>query len=126
MLFDTSGTSTSLVVIDWQLISMGRGVYDFAYFLGFCVHSEQRRATEMDLMRIYHSVLVNNGVRGYEFDQCLHDYRLSILLLLQRVVIAGGLLDTTSERAQALLKALIQRTTSAIVDHKVANLLPKG
>lgn len=123
MLFDKSRASASLVVIDWQLISMGRGAYDFAYFLGFSLPSEQRRAMEMDLMRLYHSVLVNNGVRGYGFDQCLHDYRLSIPLLLRRLVVAGGTFDTTSERAQALLKALIQRTTSVITEHNVAELL---
>ena len=62
--------------------------------------------------------------KGYEFTQCRHDYRLSMLQVLCRVVIAGALLDFTSERGRALAEALIHRCAAALEDHNIAALIP--
>ena len=108
-LFGPAESDTALTVIDWQVALRGRGVSDVAYFLAFCLPPSQRRALEESCLKLYHTLLGTNGVRGYEFAQCVHDYRLSMLQVLCRLVIAGALLDFTSERGQASVEALIQR-----------------
>jgi aminoglycoside/choline kinase family phosphotransferase len=123
LFFSSPEGGGSFAVIDWQLAQRGRGVSDVAYFLGFCLPVEQRRTMEMSLLKIYHSVLVENGVREYEFDQCLHDFRLSTLQVLFRVVTAGGLLDFTSERGRALVETLLQRSFTIMDDHNVGELM---
>jgi Ser/Thr protein kinase RdoA (MazF antagonist) len=123
-LFGPAESDTALTVIDWQVALRGRGVSDVAYFLAFCLPPSQRRALEESCLKTYHTLLGTNGVRGYEFAQCVHDYRLSMLQVLCRLVIAGALLDFTSERGQALVEALIQRCAAALEDHTIGALIP--
>ena len=54
-----------VMVIDWQLMSRGRGPYDIAYFTSQSLDVEQRRGTERELLRRYHERLVARGVRDY-------------------------------------------------------------
>jgi hypothetical protein len=79
----------------------------------------------MDLLRAYHRTLVEYGVRGYEFDECLHDYRLATLYFLIYPVIAGGTLDLSNERGLALVTAMLERSVLAILDLNAGELLPK-
>ena len=124
MIFGAPVTGRPLTVIDWQVPMIGPGVADVAYFVGFCIDPEQRRATELGLLRDYHSALLACGVSGYDFDGCMHDYRRCILYHLTRVVTAIALLDVSSERGQQLVKAILQRFDSALTDHKVMEFMP--
>jgi hypothetical protein len=85
----------------------------------------QRRAQEMDLLRMYHSILLDGGVTGYDFDQLLLDYRASVLYCWLYVVIVLGTLDTATERGLALFTASMERGVAALQDHKAAELLPE-
>ena len=124
MIFGTPATGRPLTVIDWQLPMIGPGAADVAYFVAFCVEPGQRRATELGLLRGYHSVLLECGVSGYDFEGCLIDYRRSLLYHLTRVVNAIALLDFSSDRGQILAKTILQRFDSALTDHNVAELMP--
>ena len=123
MFFGTRGVSAPLTVIDWQVPLIGRGVADVAYFLGFSVDPEQRRDTETGLLEAYVSVLAEAGMGGYDFDQCRHDYRLSMLNHVSRLVIAVGLIDISSDRAGRFIAAAIERFDSALNDHNVVELM---
>ncbi len=123
-LFGPANSEAALTVIDWQVSLRGRGVSDVAYFLAFCLPPAQRRALEESCLKTYHTVLGTNGVRGYEFAQCMHDYKLSMLQVLHRIVTAAALLDFTNERGQALAEALIQRCAAALEDHDIKTLIP--
>ena len=113
----------SIVAIDWQIPAKGRGPTDVAYLLALCLHTEQRRAVEIDLLRTYHTVLLAEGVREYDFDACLADYRLGLLQPVYRLVTAGARYDFTSERARDLCRVAIQRTDAAATDHNLMDLL---
>ena len=66
-----------LMILDWQTMSMGRGVSDVACLLGK-VPIEDRRVHETELLKLYHHTLCENGVVGYSYDQCWDDYRMAI------------------------------------------------
>lgn len=68
-----------LMIVDWQSMSVGRGVSDVAYFLGYSAPIEDRRTHETELVKLYHDTLRENGVVGYSYDQCWDDYRMAIL-----------------------------------------------
>ena len=72
-------------IIDWQLCGRGKGPYDVGMLMGG-LPTEQRRASEMDLLQMYHRMLVENGVTGYSFEQCLEDYQLTMLDCFARLV----------------------------------------
>ena len=124
MFFGDLNSDSSLIVIDWQFATIGRGAGDVAWFMMYCMPPEQRRNLEKDVLKAYHSTLVENGVREYTFEQCLHDYRLSMLQLIQRIIPAGAHLDFTNERGSAVISQVFERTSAALVDLNVEELLP--
>ena len=126
LFFSTDDGRRSFAVADWQIVSRGRGVADVSMFLVSCFAPEFRRAVEFDILRTYHSVLLENGVEGYDFEECLYDYRFSVLQHLFRCVVGGGHLDFSSDRGNAYISALLQRTNAAMIDHKVIDFLPRG
>ena len=123
LFFPTDG-SEKLTVIDWQISSRGRGVFDVAYFLSGTLQPEERKAKEMELLKTYHQVLTENGVQGYDFDQCFQDYRASTLFSFLYSVIAIGSLDLANERGQALFTNNLTRNIAAISDLNAGELLP--
>ena len=121
--FTASNGDLSLAVIDWQVITFGRGVSDVAYFLGKGVRSEVRQAHEMDWLKMYHTILVDGGVEGYSFDECLNDYRLAMFEGLWRLVfiIGGGNLSQAEEAG--FCNITLPRYCAAILDLNSGELL---
>jgi aminoglycoside/choline kinase family phosphotransferase len=117
------GSVTPFVVVDWQLLTFGRGTFDVAFFLGGNVNSKDRRAKELDLLRMYHTTLIENGVRNYTFDQCLYDYRLSMLYCLARFVIVIGTVSVSSEQERIYCETIVPRYIAAVVDLNADELL---
>jgi hypothetical protein len=124
LFFATPEGGDPLTVIDWQIISRGRGIFDVAYFMTGTLPVEERRAKEMDLLRLYHETLVAHGVTDYPLDQLMQDYRAAILFCWLYVVIVLGTLDVATERGLALFTANMDRGVAALQDHKAGELLP--
>lgn len=116
--------------IDWQLLSYGRGVYDIAYFLGTNITPELRRSHEIELLRRYHSIIsppVGNPASQhtlgeYDFDTCLRDYRLAMLLVFGFWVQSAGA-ATFPVAAYPLRNAALERVTMAILELDAETLL---
>jgi hypothetical protein len=103
-----------LVVMDWQLISRGRGPYDLAYFLSQNLEPADRARIERDIVQQYHESLLAKGVTGYSLDQCFEDYRVATVWCLMYPVAAGGGMDLANERGVALATAMATRSIAAI------------
>ncbi|MHB8514994.1 MAG: phosphotransferase [Dehalococcoidia bacterium] len=123
MFFAGPGGGAEFAVVDWQITSRGRGIFDLAYFVCGGLPPALRRAHEMELVRLYHDLLLARGVRGYDFDRCLREYRTGALYLLVYVVISLGTLDTANERGLALFHAWLDRATTAILELGAGELL---
>jgi len=121
--FTAPNGDMSLVLFDWQLINLGRGVRDVARFLARNVPSELRRTQELVWLKMYHDRLVEYGVEDYSFDICLHDYRLSTFISLLYIVsvIGGGL--PNQKVIAANCQAALPRLCTAIIDSKAEALL---
>ena len=114
--FPTGANSQQVVVIDWEFCTKGRGTYDVATFISEAFSPTKRREVELDLLREYHSILEEGGVRGYSFEECLNDYRLSMLEVFVFWIITGGYCDYEGERAAVYLRNTMERLDAAIVD----------
>ena len=123
LLFGTEQGEPTLAVIDWQIASRGRGVFDIAYFLGGGISSDLRRANEMRLLNEYHRIITANDHVDYNFGECLRDYRKSLLFCLVYPVIGGGSVDMANKRGMALWRAWLERNVAAIEDLEAAELL---
>ena len=114
--FPDESAARQVVAFDWEFCVRGRGVYDVATFISEAFPPQKRREAEMGLLREYHAVLVDGGVRGYSFQECLHDYRVSLLEIFVFWVITGGYCNYDGERARAYLINTLERIDAAIFD----------
>ncbi len=114
--FSTTDDSQSPVVFDWEFCVRARGAYDVATFVSEAFPTPQRREVEMELLRMYHSVLVENGVSGYSFEDCLEDYRLSMIEIFVFWIVSGGYCNYEGERATTYLHNTLSRFAAAISD----------
>lgn len=124
LFFATPEGGDPLAVVDWQIMTLGCGLFDVAYFMSGAMPPAERKSTEMDLLHMYHDILIERGVKDYGFDRCLLDYRTSALFCWQYAVIILGSLDTANERGLALFNDILERFVAAIVDLNAAELLP--
>ena len=70
----------------------------------------------MGLLREYHSLLEDNGVGRYSFEECLDDYRLSMLEHLTFWIVTGGYCSYDGPRAEEYLSNTLNRLDTAIAD----------
>jgi aminoglycoside/choline kinase family phosphotransferase len=117
------GPAAPLAVIDWQIAVRSVGTYDVGYLMSQSVHPDVRRREEMSILRAYHQMLVERGVQGYSFDDCLTDYRWTLLFCFCYPVMGGGLGDLSNERGYALAKTMMERSAAAIMDWEAWKLL---
>ena len=111
------------VIFDWEFCVRARGAYDVATFISEAFPTPQRREVEMDLLRDYHSTLVDNGVSDYSLDECLDDYRLSMLEIFVFWIVSGGFCNYEGERATVYLHNTLARFDAAITDLDSIELL---
>jgi len=116
--------SNRVVVIDWQGIGRGPGVYDLSYILSGSMDIELRRAHETALVEHYHETLVAAGVTNYSQAQAWLDYQHAQLMGgLATAMVAGGNLDLSNERGQQLVASMAIRHSQAALDHGGLDLL---
>jgi len=100
-------------LLDWQLVRLGEGVSDIAYFLATALTPELRRLHEISLLGIYAHQLIENGVPNVDLTELLQRYRAHLIYPFEAMVLTlavGGLMDLKSN------KELISRAAIAIDD----------
>ena len=122
-IFFGPGDPSAPILIDWQIAGRGVGTYDLAYFMSQSLDPDVRRGSEREILARYHAGLLAGGVRGYDFEQCLLDYRRSVLFCFVYPVIGGGLGDMANERGHTLARVMAERSATAILDWNAADLL---
>jgi aminoglycoside/choline kinase family phosphotransferase len=123
LFFGNGGDAPPLTVIDWQIAIRSAGTYDVGYMTSQSLDPDLRRKHEMDVLRMYHQALIERGVQGYSFDQCLEDYRWTLLFCFAYPVIGGTMGDLSNERGVALATAMMERSATAIMDWDAGRLL---
>jgi Ecdysteroid kinase-like family len=123
LFFDPANPDDAVVVIDWQGIGRGPGIYDLCYFLGGSLTIEDRRVGERALVEDYHARLVERGITDYPLERLWHDYRFGHLTSCSTAVLVGATFDLANERGRALVEALGSRHFQAVVDLDSTSLL---
>ncbi len=112
-----------LVVFDWEYCSIGRGTFDVATFINEAFTPKLRRNHEMELLTMYHELLMKNGVDDYTFEECLIDYRISILEIFIFWVVVGGYCDYEDARGSAYLANACEKFNASVHDLDCTSLL---
>jgi len=85
---------------------------------------DTRRAHEHEVLRRYHEILLEHGVRDYSWERLLDDYVASLVVSLAIWVVNAATLDTANERGMALFELFFDRLGAAIADHNALARLP--
>jgi hypothetical protein len=121
-LFDARGGKTPCAVLDWQTLMPGPGPLDVSYFNGAGLLPELRREHEQRLARRYHTRLLANGVTGYSWERCWHDYRFTAAHGFIMGVV-GAAIATPTERGDKMLSTMINRHSGQVIDLGTLDLI---
>ena len=92
-LFFPSDRGGRFAAIDWQTVRAGSGGDDLARIIAMGLSIEQREESDGRLIELYHSLLIESGVTGYDIEQCREDFRRGLLTSVIVNVIAGATID---------------------------------
>jgi hypothetical protein len=118
------GDDTNVYLIDWQLSAKQFGAFDVAYFIGWSMTDDVRRAITPSLITAYHDELVARGVPNYSRQTCEDDVRRGMLGVATMGVVGSMAVPAENERAQQLLDAYAQRSFAACDDLRPLEFLP--
>ncbi len=80
-------------VFDWQTVSAGSGADDLARIIVTGMSGEEQEASGPRLFDLYHALLVEHGVTGYDVEQRWDAYRLGVLTSAVMNIIAAVNID---------------------------------
>lgn len=127
MIFNPPGDQRSVIVVDWQTVSVGPPASDLLFFISDSLAIEERRAAEASLLERYVALLSAHGVHNYSLDQLRTDCGRALLLLLAGTI--GWITDVTGNdltaRERALQEAAVTggRFAAALLDYDALALI---
>ncbi|MGY5878731.1 MAG: phosphotransferase [Candidatus Thorarchaeota archaeon] len=83
---DNPNQNSRALLFDWECWGVGVGCQDLVYMIGLWMYPDYRSLVEKDLVKHYHNVLSECGVKDYSWEDCWHDYRLFAFLNIFRMV----------------------------------------
>ncbi|MGR9012552.1 MAG: aminoglycoside phosphotransferase family protein [Gammaproteobacteria bacterium] len=107
--------------LDWQLVRIGEGVSDVAYFLATALRPEMRRLHEAGLLAKYAQILSENGVADIDNDQLMQRYRAHLVYAFEAMIVTlavGGMMNLDCNLE------LIRRTAAAVEELDAFSALP--
>jgi hypothetical protein len=124
MLFDRSGDTSLVTVLDWQTAAFSRGPNDIAYGIGSGLLLGDRRSHESALVERYWSGLDAAGVTCL-LDDVRHDYRIGTVTGFVMAVIASQVV-TATERGDEMFAVMAERHAQQMLDNDVFTLVDGG
>lgn len=122
LLFGGAGGRPTVAAVDWQTCTHGPALQDVAYFVGAGLLAEDRRKHEPDLVRAYHSGLLEAGVSGYTWEACWRDYRRGTWSGLVMAVAASMLVERTA-RGDEMFMVMAHRHALHALDLEAADAI---
>ncbi len=108
-------------LLDWQMVRLGEGISDVAYFLSTALSTEIRRVHEASLIALYAQGLEKNGVTGIDVNLLMQRYRAHLVYPFEAMVVTlavGGMMNPEINHE------LIRRTVAAVKDLETFAALP--
>ena len=118
-LFPKDAENGRAIIIDLATLRVRPPTNDLAYLMGLKWKPDRRASLELPLLRHYHGALASRGGQNYSWEDCLLDYRYSIVTQLFTPVIqcASGALSP------GIWRANFDRITAAFQDHDCIKLI---
>ncbi len=117
------GVDGAVVGIDFQLLGVGCGTYDVAFYVSQSVDPHERLGRDRDLVQIYVDALAVAGVT-VDVDIVWTQYRLGLLFCLAYPVNGALGYEEMAPRAKSLMRSMFTRASAAISETNAVEVLP--
>jgi hypothetical protein len=124
MFFDYENRENPLILFDWSVANVARGVVDLSFLLGFSLDINLRRETERDILKLYWDRLNEKGITGYSFEECQKDYLRGLILRTDIPITTYARADRSSPRGAKVARIMLQRWFTSLLDNNAVNILP--
>ena len=115
--FFSSVSTEEPVIIDWQLVQRGPGIYDVAYLISCALDPATTDADITGLLEAYRDALAQHDVTDYPFEALERDYKRSMLAILQMLATTGQVeMGEGDDRGVALIDLWIERLFARVKD----------
>ncbi|MGZ4970779.1 MAG: phosphotransferase [Methylobacter sp.] len=107
--------------LDWQLVRIGEGVSDVAYFLSTALNPAMRKLYEAELLVKYAQILAENGVTDVDNSSLVQRYRAHLVYAFEAMIVTlavGGMMNLDCNME------LIRRTATAVEELDAFSVLP--
>jgi len=107
--------------LDWQLVRIGEGVSDVAYFLSTALNPTMRKLYEAELLVKYAQTLAENGVTDVDNSRLVQRYRAHLVYAFEAMIVTlavGGMMNLDCNME------LIRRTATAVEELDAFSVLP--
>lgn len=109
-----SNGEPDIIAFDWQNTSGGHGAHDIAYFCSQSADASLHGSAQQDALKLYHETILELGVKGYSFDECVDRYRYNLLITMITPIAICGTLDQGNDRGVELGRTILERSFSAL------------
>jgi hypothetical protein len=117
------GSGEEVLAIDFQLMGIGSGTYDVAYFVSQSIDPDVRNGRDREIVEHYVAALQRQGLET-DTEAVWRQYRVGLLFDLSYPVNSALAWESLAPRAQALIRSMFTRAASAIADTKAYEVLP--
>lgn len=101
-------------LLDWQMVRIGEGISDIAYFLATSLNPKTRHSHEKQLIQHYIDCLKKHHIPEVDSEKIYQRYRAHLIYPFEAMLITlavGGMMDLEAN------KILIQRAAAAVNDN---------
>jgi len=110
-----------MVTIDWMDLLSGGG-QDPGHFLGTSLLPEDRGVHEIAPVTQYHETLLAQGITDFSLQECIYDYRISLVYPIYVVVSVTGSVNMDA-RGRELFLPMFNRSCEAIRESNALELV---
>jgi thiamine kinase-like enzyme len=110
------------VVIDFQLIGTGSGMYDVGYYISQSIATDVRRGHDRELVDVYLNRLESHGI-DIDRDEAWRQYLICICFCVTYGVTTFGGFTEQNERGQKLLQDMLLRALNCVADNNALSVL---
>ncbi|TDJ41523.1 MAG: DUF1679 domain-containing protein [Gammaproteobacteria bacterium] len=115
LLIDERTTPPKVTVVDWQGLKVGRPLNDVALCIAGGLDPRERAKVEQDIVRDYHTALLQAGIKGFDWPACWHEYRRSAFAGFGLTIISAMVVEQTA-RGDDMFVAMAHRYARHALD----------
>ncbi len=114
LIFDARGGEVPFAVVDWQTLGSGSPMSDVAFFLTTSLDTEDRRATERELIEFYLEHLRARGVQLSTADAHVEYARATVGPII--MLVSASIFVERTERGDQMFLTMIRRAVDAATE----------